>query len=940
MFLAACPAQLGAKEKQGFPMKFPPLGPIRWTRLSGWANSLRILLRNRRRETRRRDLSTVRGAVRWLRMDRPRWRSTVLAALAITAVVTVALAVMLRQGSDPVAPAELVGRSPQAGVARLDRDQVTGSGTQLGGPGAFRSGPIRAGSDREAPAAIPPEGSVESGPDAIPPQSAGFCTGAVELGANTATGDQFQLEISLPREARQSLAYRFDLNEFRWVEIGLADPAVDADLYLYNEQGRRVSASQNPGAAADLIARLLHPGSFCLHVVAIESGGGPSRLSYRAAIPSGEQASDAERRRAALDLGDIAANGEPVQAGGDFATAVTAEYLRFEIGRPGQVAINAPASGPALEITLEDANGGIIATGTLTAAGLSEMSATLLEGVYFVRVEATDNSSRAFQLSLRVGAASSAEAAALREAVASRERSGFAGIESLQLPDLVSDPPTQAGKASVVVTPEGVTLLALRFEGYVTNLGTGPLHLSGNPQLADPDDPISHQVWQRVRSGSGDLIKFAKPPIRFETSDGHNHFHLMEIVAYSLWDSTGTYRIRPGEKAGFCLLDAEELTDRHPHPGEQGFSEAGIEDCMANRPGATALLMGVTEGWRDIYENDVVFQWVDISDVLPGRYRIAVEADPYDIVAEADETNNGVVLSDRLSLVPGYVARPQVVGADPGEPVTVELGSARYGETGQIAFRIVDGPANGSLQTAGNFSWFDGAGTAHAAFYSNRVVYTPDPDFVGVDKFTFVAFDSWIPQYPLNPAVATVTIDASGIEASVALGDVPASLPAGASIGLHATVSGTGPAIVWTASTTAGAPELAGTITAGGHFTAPVRPPEGGTVTIRAASARAPSAFAEAKLTIRFADNTAPAVTAPTAMNFGVGDPVDVAVAAVDVQGDVLTWSADGLPDGLQIVASTGRIVGNPTRPGTTISHVTVSDGRRSTSVPIHWHIA
>jgi hypothetical protein len=794
-----------------------------------------------------------------------------------------------------------------------------------------------AGIDREAPAAPPPPAAPGPDPAAIPPPPGGSCGAALELGS---TSDSPQLAISLPAETRRSLAYSFELNDPRWVELALTESEVDADLFLYNQLGRRLAASQNPGADSDVVARLLHAGSYCVHVVATESGGGSSRLSLHTAVPGEQQAREIAGRQDAQDLGDIAGTGDSTQATGNLAGgADSAEYFRFELTQASQVAVGLLQSGAGLALTLEDATGGVIATRSPDAAEGTEMSAALLEGTYYLRVQAGQVPPGGYRLSLNTDPVSNPLAAALRAAAASRKWGGFAQIESLRLPDLVSDPPTQAGETGVVVTPEGAILLALRLEGYVTNLGAGPLHLSGNPQLADSEDPTSHQVWQRVRSASGDLIKFAKPPVLFETSDGHNHFHLMEIVAYSLWDSTGTYRIRPGEKVGFCLLDAEELPDRHPHPGEQGFSEAGIEDCMANRPGATTLLMGVTEGWRDIYENDVVFQWIDVSDVLPGRYRIAVEADPYDIVAEADEANNGLALSDRLSLVPGYVARPQVVGATPGESVAVELESARYGEPGQPAYRIMDGPAHGSLQTAGNFTWYDSAGTARAGFYSNRVIYTPEPGFVGVDSFTFAAFDSWIPQYPLNPAIATVTVDASGIAAGVTLSGVPASLTAGASTGFQVAVTGTGPAVVWTANTTAGAPELAGSITADGHYTAPARPPPGGTVTIRAASARAPSAYAEAKLIIAFAENTAPAVTVPAAMNLAVGDPVDVAIAAVDVQRDALSWSADGLPAGLQIVVSTGRIVGNPIRPGAATSYITVSDGRLATIVPIEWTI-
>ena len=68
-------------------------------------------------------------------------------------------------------------------------------------------------------------------------------------------------------------------------------------------------------------------------------------------------------------------------------------------------------------------------------------------------------------------------------------------------------------------------------------------------------------------------------------------------------------------------------------------------------------------------------------------------------------------------------------------------------------------------------------------------------------------------------------------------------------------------------------------------------------------------------------------------------DSVDVSVPAADVEGDSLTWSVDVLPAGVDIVAQSGRIVGNPTAAGSLTSTVTVSDGELSSRVTISWVI-
>ena len=111
--------------------------------------------------------------------------------------------------------------------------------------------------------------------------------------------------------------------------------------------------------------------------------------------------------------------------------------------------------------------------------------------------------------------------------------------------------------------------------------------------------------------------------------------------------------------------------------------------------------MGVTEGWRDVYKGSLTFQWIDVSDLSPGNYRMAAESDPYDIVVETDETNNGIAVSDAISVVPGYIAQSQTVSLRGATPtLDVVLAATTFGNPGPRYFRIVTPPANGSLNVA------------------------------------------------------------------------------------------------------------------------------------------------------------------------------------------------------------------------------------------------
>ncbi len=606
--------------------------------------------------------------------------------------------------------------------------------------------------------------------------------------------------------------------------------------------GRGDQARAVPGASEDARQAVIEPDD--------RAGPEPTPVSASAdggrAAGSGPVATDDEEREERRTSGSAVEAAEPsevaIVAGARLVTEAAPAV--FRLTRTGE-------TGRALTVTV-----GMAESGSMLAGGGRE-KATFEAGERTTSLSVALADDRVVEETSRVtatiipgsGYTASAHAGSAELYVADNDR-------VFLLPDLVADPPVPSGEPEVVWW-DGEEMLVLRFEGYVTNLGEGPLDLSGNPQLADPADPTSHDVWQRVRTTTGDWVKLTKPPVRYETDDGHNHFHLMEIVSYSLWDEAGTTQVLRGSKVGFCMLDVESLPERHPNPGEQAYEDSIVDNCRANQPDADSLRMGVTEGWRDVYEPTVTFQWVDVSDLSPGNYRLAAESDPYDIVVETDETNNGVAIADAISVVPGYVAQPLAVETEPGMAVQIVLEAAVFGSPGARVFRIVTPPANGVLDAA-----------AGLTLWGTVLWYTPHEGFSGVDTFEYEAFD-WHSAYPRTDPRATAVIGVG----------VPASTP-----------------------DQAGSGRVAGPLVAGA--------------------------------------NTAPVITDPGAQRFTVGDPVDVKVAAADVEGAALTWSADVLPAGVAIVAHTGRIVGNPVVAGSVLSTVTVSDGDLSSQVTISWVIA
>ena len=70
---------------------------------------------------------------------------------------------------------------------------------------------------------------------------------------------------------------------------------------------------------------------------------------------------------------------------------------------------------------------------------------------------------------------------------------------SPQAPDLRADPVENIDQPAIASTGLGAGRLLVRFDGFVTNVGEGPLEVSGDPQLS-PSNPLG--MHQRARLSS------------------------------------------------------------------------------------------------------------------------------------------------------------------------------------------------------------------------------------------------------------------------------------------------------------------------------------------------------------------------------------------------------------------------------------------------------
>jgi hypothetical protein len=437
------------------------------------------------------------------------------------------------------------------------------------------------------------------------------------------------------------------------------------------------------------------------------------------------------------------------------------------------------------------------------------------------------------------------------------------------LPDIVADAPVGGYRHDVYSDPQGERLL-LRLDGFVHNVGAGALDLRGS----GPSNLVMTNVVQRVYDSDGsyqDVVSTGTAArMLYETSDGHDHWHLRNAMRYSLWSDDKAVEVAPSQKVGFCLLDSQRIA---ASAAARVYSSTANSFCGRSDPSAPSVFMGVSPGWRDVYGAGLTFQWIDISDVAPGEYWLRTDADPDNVFVESDEHNVGTY-SATPSVVNGYLAQPVAVGEIPAlAPSAINLSARKFddeadGSPGPLQFQVVTSPAHGTLdQPAG--TWFS----------ATQVRYSPNLGWSGPDSFTVAARDA-TSAYPRNPpaAAVTLTVGSPPVQTSRVLGasgvlgisGAPESVTTSSTTRLTASGPGVAQGVTWSVENEVGGNQRNGTISRDGVYRAPAEPPPGARVLITATSATGATGAAAIRIVKAAARRGAPTVAAPPVPHKGI----------------------------------------------------------------------
>jgi hypothetical protein len=199
-----------------------------------------------------------------------------------------------------------------------------------------------------------------------------------------------------------------------------------------------------------------------------------------------------------------------------------------------------------------------------------------------------------------------------------------AGAANDRLPDLGMAHPRNLQ----IENTSGRTLL--RFDSIVVNVGAGPLELYG--QRAAGASTMS--TTQRIFDDAGTYRDVPTSAIMYFGGDGHNHWHVQNLEDFALVRLDNGAKVGTGAKHGFCFFDNFIYGSTQPayYTTSSGACGGGTS--------ATQTMMGLSPGWGDIYRRSLPDQYIDITGLTSGRYRLIGTADPSDWFLESNNANN------------------------------------------------------------------------------------------------------------------------------------------------------------------------------------------------------------------------------------------------------------------------------------------------------------
>ena len=176
----------------------------------------------------------------------------------------------------------------------------------------------------------------------------------------------------------------------------------------------------------------------------------------------------------------------------------------------------------------------------------------------------------------------------------------------------------------------------LRFDATIVNVGAGPFEAHGSNPNSNNNPITMDTVTQRIYNNAGSYRDVPTVATMFYAGDGHTHWHVKNLESYELDRSDNGVKVGTGAKSGFCFYDIVRY--RLTLPGAPQSS--AYTGCANGQPAAPQVAMGLSVGWGDLYSADLPDQYIDVTGLSAGRYRLKATADPSNWFTESNGSNN------------------------------------------------------------------------------------------------------------------------------------------------------------------------------------------------------------------------------------------------------------------------------------------------------------
>lgn len=203
--------------------------------------------------------------------------------------------------------------------------------------------------------------------------------------------------------------------------------------------------------------------------------------------------------------------------------------------------------------------------------------------------------------------------------------SGTAAAATDRLPDIGM---ARFADLTIQKTSDGRKLL--RFSSFVVNVGAGKFEVKGHRASG----ATTMSLTQRIFNDAGGYRDVSTSAIAYFAGDGHSHWHVRNLERFRLIRLDNGKLVGTGAKHGFCFYDNWNY----------GATTAAFYTIASGSCGSSAndttMTMGLSRGWGDEYGYRLPDQYIDITGLTSGRYRLRGTADASNWFVESNDSNN------------------------------------------------------------------------------------------------------------------------------------------------------------------------------------------------------------------------------------------------------------------------------------------------------------